>query len=679
METTTAKRRSAASRERTPGAKPRKGASPVGPSAARSADHSTSSALADVAVTSRGKTSPHGVTTALSPWCGFALAEQDALREEFLRLAQRELTESEHDFAKACVAGRDVWGEGFDPEGLPTLALALTSLTLTSLAGSTPAGSTPAARPLVVLSAERELLRARQIRFGARANCWLVDHEAPAESRAAALAKLRSFASGAARESGLFWCTLESLRDPQLRGAIAESRPLALLVEGAHAASPKAHELRPSLSLLPALRAACSGGSTSLVAFTRAVSAEVRDDAMARLGLDGSSGELRAALVQAPLVSAGTRLSIVTPQRQSGELTALVQRLPRPTAVFCATPHEADAVYAELSGAQVPVHRYHGGMPVTERATEMLHFTLPGRRAVMVATSAFQPGSGLAGVDAGPAATPEGLGLGFGRQKLRSLVHFCTPASLEQYAQELALLGALEGPTEAVMCFSPESLRKNEEAVFKLRVSDEEVSAVAEALAAARSASSALPPSSVQALEQACRIGRKATQRVLELFVDAGLVRITDGGDVRVLVSRGDLVQTVALLAADLEQLRALDGQRLDAVIAYVTSDGCRANALTSHLGAPSAAACGACDRCAPEPARTREPSQRTNDAPTMVVRRRPAAQAWSVGAASQVRLSQADPSRVADFDDDEDDDDASELVVRRAASERPASKKSRA
>jgi superfamily II DNA helicase RecQ len=250
------------------------------------------------------------------------------------------------------------------------------------------------------------------------------------------------------------------------------------------------------------------------------------------------------------------------------------------------------------------------------------------------------------------------------------LVHFCTPASLEQYAQELALLGTLDGPTEAVLCFSPESLKKNEQAVFKLRVSDEEVGVLAQTLLQSQKATS---PTTLTSLEQSCRLGRKATLRVLRLFTDAGLAQVATDGTVRLLVSEGDLAQAVALLAADLEQLRAMDGERLNAVVGYVMSDGCRVQALTSRLGGDSsedaeALACGYCDRCAPEGGKHKESSQRSNEAATLVVRRRPAAQIWSV----------KNPADAEDFDDEEDDGDDEDLVVQRVASQRPGIRKIR-
>src|SRR5690606_35133123 len=73
------------------------------------------------------------------------------LDREFARLAQRDLTPGERRLAEAVLAGRDVWASGFDPESLPVLAVAL--------GAATPAEA--AVGPLLFLSPETELLRAR--------------------------------------------------------------------------------------------------------------------------------------------------------------------------------------------------------------------------------------------------------------------------------------------------------------------------------------------------------------------------------------------------------------------------------------------------------------------------------------------------------------------------------------
>lgn len=533
----------------------------------------------------------------------------DVLREEFARLAQRELTELEEAVVWAALEGRDVWASGHDPEALPTLAVAL---------GVTSSRALGSARPVLFLSPEEELLRARQVRFGARAATHLLDVAADPKGAA-------ELVNGKGGEPGVvLWCTLESLREPSIRQRLAQLAPAVLFVESAHAASPLAHEIRPALALVPGFRT--SAGQPPVVALTRGAPAAVQEDASARLSLQEPK------IVRAPLVG-DTQLSVLCPSQpgrpRGAELLALVERLPRPTVLFCATPQQADATFAELSAAQVPVHRYHGAMSATERATEMLHFTLPGRRAVMVATSAFGPASGLAGIDAGTTATPEGLGLGYCKQKARSLVHLHPPACLEQYALELSILTA-EEPTEVVSFFDPAALEEQAHLLGQIRVRGEQLELLGDQLRAAKGAVLR------SRLERVPGLGRQGTRRALRFLEDAGVVRVSDGDDPRVerVVSADALAQVVELLAAELRQLAEGDVRRLEEVRDFLAGGECRKAALERALGAGDAPkACGVCDVCAnPAGGRVAPTRERIADsAAPPVPRRRASARSWSV------------------------------------------------
>jgi ATP-dependent DNA helicase RecQ len=521
---------------------------------------------------------------------------REVLGEEFARLGQRELEPAEQAVAEAAIEGADAWVSGHAPETLPILAVAL---------GAAWARATGRGQPLLFLSTEQELLRARQVRFGARAETVLVDRATPGAQSA--------FLAG--KTGVVLWCTLESLRDPQVKRRLAELQIGAIFVESAHAASPWAHEIRPALALVPALRSAC--GQPPLLAVTRGAPEHVRLDASARLGL--SAPRLLRAPVAETTVFAAQALG--ARQRPSGELLlACIERLPRPTIVFCATPHEADAAFAELSAAQVPVHRYHGGMSVTERATEILHFTLPGRRAVMVATSAFAPASGLAGVDGGEAATPEGLGLGYCKQKARSLVHLSPPASLEQYALELSLLTAEES-TESVLFFSGERLREHEALLQEQRIRPEHVELLGELLA------DATEPVEAPALDRLAAIGRRRMRRALSLLEDAGVLQTTRDDVPRVerLATPAALRQVADFLSAELRQLHEGDGVRLAGLRRFLEAETCRRAVFESYWSGAEGRPCGACELChadsgaragraSPRPSRSR-PSARVSDA----------------------------------------------------------------
>lgn len=529
---------------------------------------------------------------------------------EFSRLAQRELRAEERAIALGVLHGIDQWASGHDPEALPTLAVALAS------ACTSHAPSLEASRPLLFLSPEAELLRMRQVRFGARAASWLID-------------VCHGSFEGIPSSAGVIWCTLESLQSPGVRDALAAASPAALFVESAHAASPLAHEMRPSLALVPGLRTAC--GDPPLLAFTRAVPDVVLEDAAARLGLSAP------AVHRSPL-AAPTRISVVPrgtglPGGDGAELIEEIERLPRPTIVFCSTPQEADGVFARLLAAQIPVHRYHGAMSPTERATEMLHFTLPGRRAVMVATSAFRPESGLAGIEAGCSAMTDGLGLGYCKQKARSLVHCAPPVSLEQYALELAVLQEDE-ETESVLFADPRELAFQRAWLEQVRLSDRQIEDVADHLRHAEG------PIDLQGLQRETGWGRHVVERAVRLLRDVGVVAEGPTG-VRATVSGENLLQVSHLLASALLQMRDADRLRLEAVGRFLASDDCRRVFLDGYLGAESTELrlCGRCDVCVQTEARQarsvapkERPSSRA-EGDARIPQRRAPARSWSVAA----------------------------------------------
>ncbi len=132
---------------------------------------------------------------------------------------------------------------------------------------------------------------------------------------------------------------------------------------------------------------------------------------------------------------------------RQASLVRLVERLELPGLVFCATPHDVDSVYGALRGAGIAAQRHHSGMTPSDRAAELLNFTLPGTRSVMVALSAFAPGSGLPGIG----EPLEGVGRGPGKRDLRFVVHYQSPASIEQYLREIQRAGADGKPAMCVL------------------------------------------------------------------------------------------------------------------------------------------------------------------------------------------------------------------------------------
>ena len=382
----------------------------------------------------------------------------------------------------------------------------------------------------------------------------------------------------------------EALRAPDVRQALAKSGVALAVVEEAHCASDASHELRPSYAEL---------GNTlgmfdapPIMALTRVATSAVRRDIRERLGLSAPVTVQGAAV--RPNVKLVTRLA--RGEGRQASLVRLVERLELPGVVFCATPHDADSVYGALRGAGISAHRYHGGMTASDRATELLGFTLPGQRAVMVAVSAFAPGSGLPGIgDSAEGST------GFGRtptkRDLRFVVHYQSPASLEQYLREAQRAGADGAPAIAVLLHESSHRSLHEVLLAQQRFKATHLAELGRALE-----TPALEGRSItlEALALGTGQSRRTTDRLTALLADAGVVSRASGW-IRVLCTANELDEACRRLGAQLYALREQDARRLASVSAFAESAECKLSCLSQYLGEGASEPCGRCNACESE------------------------------------------------------------------------------
>lgn len=483
---------------------------------------------------------------------------EPGLSDEFERLANRPLSETEHAVLVQVGAGHSLWTEGLRPESLALLAISL---------------SQAKNKRVLFVSADADLLLQRQHRFGARAATQLLPEQGP----------LR-LAPG----SGTFFCSALGLLNPQLVTSFASQPPDLIFVEHAHAVTPLSFEYRPSLELLSKVRATL--GNPTFVASAAHSSPEVRDEARARWGLtDGR-------LLAEPLYGLSLQVLPESAHRSTAELVA---PLPRPALILCATPAQADAVYAELIAEQLPCHRYHAGLSARERATELLQFALPGRRAILVATSSFGPSSGLAGENDG--RFPEDFGRGYARGDLRSLVHVGMPSSLEQYGQELGLLKAQNadaGPGYAVAIFGKEHSFVTSALLDRKRPCPDTLSSVIVQLKGLARGSWLSERTLVETLGGS----ERAVRLVLRFLKDAGAVETaTEGSQVAVRgLSLGALKKVEKELGRAFGLLREHDQLRSARLTEFAEATGCRLAAFQLALGQEPQGVCGRCDFCDP-------------------------------------------------------------------------------
>lgn len=425
-------------------------------------------------------------------------------------------------------------------------------------------------KPVILISPLLALLRDQHEKLLKRnIPCVRLDGTVRGRARREALERI---AQGG---SLLVMTTPETLASQEATEAMRASGTALAAVDEAHCISEWGHDFRPAyLQLGERLR---DLGSPPIMALTATATQHVRDDIIRFLGLRDpvvvSSSPHRANLAFEVLETRG-----------DARLRALIRfarRLRRPGIIYCSTTKEVDNVYTALQMLRIPAHRYHGKMAAGERAIQQEMYMKPGRRTVMVATSAF--------------------GLGIDKPDIRYILHYQSPASLEQYVQEAGRAGRDGQKANCILLYDPEDRSIHEALLSKSRVRPEQLYRLGRALAA-WAGEGRMPP--VDALALSAEQGPRVTAALLAVLEEAGLVTLSDGGPVQVTVPAESIEQQVRSLAGQFETLRTQDGRRLDTLAEYARSTDCRAVFLRRYFGEEDGTPCGLCDVCRGRPER---------------------------------------------------------------------------
>jgi ATP-dependent DNA helicase RecQ len=434
-------------------------------------------------------------------------------------------------------------------------------------------------RPTVLVSPLLALLQDQQAKLVARGIATVrLDGTVRGPARREALARI------AAGGPVLVMTTPETLGAPELAEALGGNGLALAAVDEAHCVSEWGHDFRPAyLRIGEELKKL---GSPPLLALTATATAKVREDIVRFLALREpdvvASSPHRSNLAFQVFTAIG--------DQRSRALARYAYRLHRPGIIYCATTREVDTVYAGLCALGVPAHRYHGKMTGTERNAEQQLYMKPGRRTVMVATSAF--------------------GLGIDKPDIRYIIHQQSPASLEQYVQEAGRAGRDGRRAECILLYDPEDRSIHEALLAKSRVRPDQLYKVGAALAAW--AGEERTPSAA-ALSLSAGLGPRATQALLAILEEAGLIAMEDGS-IEVLVPSDQIEAEARSLAGRFATQRTQDSRRLDTVAEYARSNECRAVYLRKYFGEDGGSPCGICDVCRGVTARTPqiiEPLQR--------------------------------------------------------------------
>lgn len=105
--------------------------------------------------------------------------------------------------------------------------------------------------------------------------------------------------------------------------------------------------------------------------------------------------------------------------------------------LYCATRKNVETLFERLSGAGIPVTKYHAGMNNEDRKKSQEDFIFD-RLPVIVATNAF--------------------GMGIDKSNVRYVIHYNMPQSMENYYQEAGRAGRDGGASQCILLFSAQDI-----------------------------------------------------------------------------------------------------------------------------------------------------------------------------------------------------------------------------
>jgi ATP-dependent DNA helicase RecQ len=371
----------------------------------------------------------------------------------------------------------------------------------------------------------------------------------------------------------LVMTTPETLASPILIERLQKSGVGLVAVDEAHCISEWGYDFRPAYQRIGTVLR--SLGSPPLLALTATATERVREAIIQSLDMREPD------MVEVPPHRSNLAFEVLPAEGdvRARVMLRLVRRLRRPGIIYCSTRREVDMIFALLKRFRVPVHRYHGGMTAADRDKEQARYMRRGHRTVMVATNAF--------------------GLGIDKPDIRYILHYQSPASLEQYVQEAGRGGRDGKKSNCILLYDPEDRQIHQALLNRSRIRPDQLFKLGAALAAWDDEDR---DPSLEALALSAELGPRITQALLAKIEEAGFVECDDEG-IHVL-SKGTIEEDTRSLSSQFERLRREDSRRMDSIEEYAAGTECRAVFLRRYFGEEVDEPCGLCDICRGSPKR---------------------------------------------------------------------------
>ncbi len=357
----------------------------------------------------------------------------------------------------------------------------------------------------------------------------------------------------------------EQFGNEQTREQIMAHKPSLFVVDEAHCVSEWGHDFRPDYAQLKSVIEAL--GHPVVLALTATASPAVRRDIIDRLGM--RSPQIVVWGFDRPNIWLGVE-ECADEEVKKRVLAGRIAEWAKPMIIYVATQRHAEEIAAIARGLGHEAAHYHGGMKKAERHGVQDAF-MAGEMPIIVATNAF--------------------GMGVDKPDVRTVIHYDVPDSLDSYYQEVGRGGRDGQASKALLLFRPEDLGMRRAMAASGKLTEEQVTQVADVVMSRREA---VEPEEVA---EATDLSKSKVKTALSRLEEVGAVELKPGG-AATPAGRKDMDDAAEEAAAEQELFRDYRKGRVELIRDYAQTRGCRRNYLLNYFGEVVDGPCGHCDNC---------------------------------------------------------------------------------